>query len=68
VRAAGQGEAKCDAADMRADHSKPEVLNKLTMMENHMVDHLEVVRAQKAAIESLFTSLSDEQKKTANGR
>ena len=51
---------------MRADHSKPEVLNKLTMMENHMVDHLEVVRAQKAAIESLFTSLSDEQKKTAN--
>ena len=51
---------------MRMDHSKPEVLNKLTMMENHMVDHLEVVRAQKAAIESLFTGLSDEQKKTAN--
>jgi phytoene dehydrogenase-like protein len=51
---------------MRMDHSKAEVLNKLTMMENHMVDHLEVVRAQKAAIESLFTVLSDEQKKTAN--
>ncbi|MCQ4189464.1 Spy/CpxP family protein refolding chaperone [Methylocystis suflitae] len=66
-RAAGQkAKQKCDAADMRADHSKPEVLNKLTMMENHMVDHLEVVRAQKAAIESLFTSLSEDQKKTAN--
>ena len=66
-RAAGhKAKQKCDAADMRMDHSKPEVLNKLTMMENHMVDHLEVVRAQKAAIESLFTSLSDEQKKTAN--
>jgi hypothetical protein len=51
---------------MRADHSKPAVLNKLSMMENHRVDHLEVVRSQKAAIESLFTTLSDEQKKTAN--
>ncbi|MGZ9116369.1 MAG: Spy/CpxP family protein refolding chaperone, partial [Methylocystis sp.] len=64
--AAQKAKQKCDAADMRMDHSKPEVLNKLTMMENHMVDHLEVVRAQKAAIESLFTGLSDEQKKTAN--
>ena len=51
---------------MRADNSKPAVLNKLSMMENHMADHLEVVRAQKATIESLFTNLSDEQKKTAN--
>jgi hypothetical protein len=64
--AAQKAKQKCDAADMRMDHSKAEVLNKLTMMENHMVDHLEVVRAQKAAIESLFTVLSDEQKKTAN--
>jgi hypothetical protein len=63
---AQKAKQKCDAADMRMDHSKPEVLNQLTMMENHMTDHLEVVRAQKAAIESLFTSLSDEQKKTAN--
>jgi hypothetical protein len=64
--AAQKAKQKCDAADMRADHSKPAVLNKLTMMENHMVDHLDVVRAQKGAIESLFTNLSDEQKKTAN--
>ena len=49
--AAQKAKQKCDAADMRMDHCKPEVLNKLTMMENHMVDHLEVVRAQKAAIE-----------------
>jgi hypothetical protein len=64
--AAQKAKQKCDAADMRADHSKPAVLNKLTMMENHMADHLEVVRAQKGAIESLFTNLSDEQKKIAN--
>lgn len=63
---AQKAKQKCDATDMRMDHSKPEVLNKLTMMENHMVDHLDVVRAQKAAIESLFTSLSAEQKKSAN--
>ena len=63
---AQKAKQKCDAADMRADNSKPAVLNKLSMMENHMVDHLEVVRAQKATIESLFTNLSDEQKKTAN--
>lgn len=64
--AAQKAKQKCDAADMRADHSKPAVLNKLTMMENHMADHLEVVRAQKGAIESLFANLSDEQKKTAD--
>ena len=63
---AQKAKQKCDAADMRADNSKPAVLNKLSMMENHMADHLDVVRAQKGAIESLFTSLSDEQKKIAN--
>ncbi len=63
---AQKAKQKCDAADMRADNSKPAVLNKLSMMENHMADHLDVVRAQKGAIESLFTNLSDEQKKTAN--
>ncbi|WP_026016014.1 hypothetical protein [Methylocystis parvus] len=30
-----------------------------------MSDHLDIVRAQKAAIEPLFTALSDEQKKIA---
>ena len=64
--AAQKAKQKCDSADMRADNSKPAVLNKLSMMENHMADHLEVVRAQKGAIESLFTSLSDEQRKIAN--
>lgn len=64
--AAQKAKQKCDAADTRMDHSKPTVLQKLSMMENHMVDHLDVVRAQKAAIESLFTALSDEQKKIAS--
>lgn len=31
-----------------------------------MVDHLEVIRAQKAALEPLFNVLSDDQKKAAN--
>ncbi|MGD9542645.1 MAG: Spy/CpxP family protein refolding chaperone [Methylocystis sp.] len=57
---------KCDATDTRMDHSKAEVLNQLSMMETHMADHLEIVRAQKAAIESLFTALSEEQRKIAN--
>ena len=60
--------AKCDAmnAHMDMDHGDTGVLGKLSMMETHMVDHLEVVRAQKAAIEPLFKALTDEQKKTAN--
>jgi hypothetical protein len=64
--AAQKATQKCEAADMRMDNSKPAVLHKLAMMENHMVDHLDVVRAQKAAIEPLFTALSEEQKKTAS--
>ena len=60
--------AKCDAmnAHMDMDHGDTGVLGKLSMMETHMVDHLEVVRAQKAAIEPLFKALTDEQKKTAD--
>ena len=60
--------AKCDAmnAHMDMDHGDMGVLGKLSMMETHMVDHLEVVRAQKAAIEPLFKALTDDQKKTAN--
>jgi hypothetical protein len=63
--AAQKASAKCAATDDRPDHSKPPVLHKLEMMEKHMADHLDIVRAQKAAIEPLFTALSDEQKKIA---
>jgi hypothetical protein len=38
----------------------------LTMMERHMTDHLEVLRALKAAIEPLFATLTEEQKKAAD--
>ena len=60
--------AKCDAmnAHMNMDHGDAGVLGKLSMMETHMVDHLEVVRAQKAALEPLFKALTDDQKKIAN--
>jgi hypothetical protein len=60
--------AKCDAmnAHMDMDHGDTGVIGKLSMMETHMVDHLEVVRAQKAALEPLFKALNDDQKKTAN--
>ncbi|WP_330084041.1 Spy/CpxP family protein refolding chaperone [Methylocystis iwaonis] len=56
----------CAAPEEAQDHSKPPVLAKLSMMEKHMANHLEIVRAQKAAIEPLFTALSDEQKKIAS--
>ncbi len=64
--AAQKANAKCASIDERPDHSKPAVLQKLDKMENHMTDHLDIVRAQKAAIEPLFTALSDEQKKIAS--
>jgi hypothetical protein len=64
--AAQKASAKCAATDERTDHSKPAVLHKLQMMESHMADHLEIVRAQKAAIEPFFSALSDEQKKIAS--
>ncbi len=63
---AQKANAKCAATDNRPDNSKPPVLQKLQKMENHMADHLEIVRAQKAAIEPLFTALSEDQKKTAS--
>ncbi len=68
-KAAGQAAlAKCDAmnAHMDMDHGDMGVIGKLSMMETHMVDHLDVVRAQKSALEPLFKALTDEQKKTAN--
>lgn len=60
--------AKCDAmnAHMDMDHGDTGVLGKLSMMETHMVDHLEVVRAQKAALEPFLKALTDDQKKIAN--
>ncbi len=59
--------AKCEAmsAHMGMNHGEG-VIGKLSMMEMHMVDHLEVVRAQKAALEPLFAALDETQKKTAN--
>jgi hypothetical protein len=62
---AQKANAKCAAMDERMDHSKPHVLHKLGMMESHMSTHLDIIRAQKAAIEALFTALSEEQKKVA---
>jgi hypothetical protein len=59
---------KCAALDAAAsgEHAKHSgVLGHLTMVERHMTDHLEVVRALKAAIEPLFATLTEEQKKAA---
>lgn len=66
--AAEKALAKCAAMDghMDMEHGDSGVLGKLTMMETHMTDHLEVVRAQKAALEPFLKSLTDEQKKVAN--
>ena len=66
--AAEKALAKCAAMDAHMDmeHGDSGVLGKLTMMETHMTDHLEVVRAQKAALEPLLKNLTDEQKKIAN--
>ncbi len=63
---AQKASAKCAAADGRRMDGKQDVLGQLSMMETHMVDHLEVVRAQKAALEPLFNVLSDDQKKAAS--
>lgn len=63
---AQKAQAKCAAKEEAHDHAKPAVLGKLDMMDKHMSDHLEIVRAQKAAIEPLFGALSDEQKKIAS--
>ncbi len=58
--------AKCATADGHQMDGKQGVLGQLSMMETHMGDHLEVIRAQKAALEPLFNVLSDDQKKVAN--
>jgi hypothetical protein len=67
-RAAVQkSQAACAKLDKPKDPAAPGgVLGQLTMMDEHMTLHLDQVRASKAAIEPLFTALSDEQKKTAD--
>ncbi len=68
-RAATQKTAKlCAAADASgADHAAPHgVVGHLAMMERHMSDHLESVRALKGAIEPFYAVLNDEQKKIAD--
>lgn len=68
-RAASQKTAQlCDAIDKDADGHAAHggVLGHLSKMDHHMSAHLESVRAIKGAIEPLFASLSEEQKKTAN--
>lgn len=62
---AQKANAKCASMDDRMDHAKPHVLHKLDMMESHMSTHLDIIRAQRAAIETLFNALSEDQKKVA---
>jgi hypothetical protein len=57
---------KCAGSDDSQKDEKQGVLGKLSILEAHMVDHLDIVRAQKAALEPLFALLSDDQKKAAN--
>ena len=67
-RAATQKTGKlCAAAEAQGDHAMHHgVLGHLGMMERHMSDHLESVRALKGAIEPLYAALTDEQKKIAD--
>jgi len=58
--------AKCAMGDEHQMDAKQGVPGKLSMMETHMADHLEIVRAQKAALEPLYNVLTDDQKKAAN--
>ncbi|WP_363351825.1 Spy/CpxP family protein refolding chaperone [Methylocystis echinoides] len=63
---AQKASAKCTLAGEHQMDAKQGVPGKLSMMETHMADHLEIVRAQKAALEPLYNVLTDEQKKAAN--
>jgi hypothetical protein len=63
---AQKASTKCAAVDGHQMDGRQGVLGQLSMAETHMVDHLEVIRAQKAALEPLFNVLSDDQKKAAN--
>jgi hypothetical protein len=63
---AQKASAKCAISDEHQMDAKQGVPGKLSMMETHMADHLEIVRAQKAALEPLYNVLTDDQKKAAN--
>jgi hypothetical protein len=56
----------CGAGDKHKMDQEHGVLGQLSMIESHMVDHLEIVRAQKAALAPLFAVLTEDQKKAAN--
>lgn len=63
---AQKASAKCAMGDEHQMDAKQGVPGKLSMMETHMADHLEIVRAQKAALEPLYNVLAEDQKKAAN--
>jgi hypothetical protein len=63
---AQKASAKCAALDEHQMDGKQGVLGKLSMMETHMTDHLEVIRAQKTALEPFYNVLTEDQKKAAN--
>jgi hypothetical protein len=63
---AQKASGKCATTDDHQIDVKQGVPGKLSMMETHMADHLDIVRAQKAALEPLYNVLSDDQKKAAN--
>jgi hypothetical protein len=63
---AQKASTKCAMGDEHQIDAKQGVPGKLSMMETHMADHLEIVRAQKAALEPLYNVLTDDQKKAAN--
>ena len=51
-------------AGMGGDHEAHHgVLGHLSMMEHHMTDHLDEIRAAKAALEPFYATLNEEQKK-----
>jgi len=66
-RAAMQKAAKaCAPTGEGGEHRDHGILGQLGMMEHHMVDHLELVRGAKAAIEPFYASLTEEQRKIAD--
>ncbi|WP_036261717.1 Spy/CpxP family protein refolding chaperone [Methylocapsa aurea] len=67
-RASGQKAAQHCAMMKEHDGSmmSTKVPERLNMMEQHMTMHLENMRAIKAALQPLYSVLSDEQKKTAD--
>jgi len=70
---AQQALQKCAAMDSSASHqtgsSAPAahgVMARLEMMDRHMSDHIEIVRALEAALGPLYAKLTDDQKKIAD--